>query len=702
MDKCRNIKYNIRENQVLNYPEIIEEIENNVNENVVNNFDINNVYNNNIDINNVDSIFINTQQSSPNKNALFESQNHIYECPNAPQRINQNKKYSIFTLINGVKRKLFDNNGENIESTDDESDIDENNVHETMIHETSIHENNVDINNENTDINQNIQETTQETTPVISINNNSDINVIVDLVRIRETSNSHNQNTEDKMITTISTKKRKIEIKEVFDCAICYDELMEGTKNTVVTQCGHKFCLTCLLETLKRNNECPICRTAIEEKKRQTNPQMIYPGEVTNIIRENLFQNNILEDLQNISKSNRPESALRSILFTFSLYVVNDMIDLMYDGDIPREWQEYNIHDEINSYNEDNDYDSNEDDSEDDSDSEDENQHNIEHENQYDSEDEESNETNENEREEFNESDNEDVEDNYDSDEEDNSSLDDDYDIYIDDEENPEDDEYRLQINNYIQERKKQTTQQSTLQQSTLQQTTQQSTQQSTEQTTQQIETGDLFRKAKHILEFSKLKMAQINSKGYNHKIYFNDKELHTIIDVIQDETIVPLHEFFKDNGILDIYEIINFNTTIKCIEDLYNPIKYIQEYNNLFSNNSSQSIESIFTEKIEEKYEELHKITITLFKYSYSYMIKLIDILLNENNKYNIESNKNSKDDIKYTFNYILEILCDFKVSCDNYICFTNKYLNHDSIKEYEIINYVNNMKDIIKINTN
>jgi len=701
MDKCRNIKYNIRENQVLNYREFIEEMENIVNENVVNNFDINNVYNNNIDINSVDSIFINTPQSSPNKNTLFQSENHIYECPNAPQRINQNKKYSIFTLINGVKRKLFDNNGENIESTDDESDIDENNVrennvHEISIHETSIHENNVDINNENTDINQNIQ----ETTPVISINNNSDVNVIVDLVRIRETSNSHNQNTEDKMITTISTKKRKIEIKEVFDCAICYDELMEGTKNTVVTQCGHKFCLTCLLETLKRNNECPICRTAIEEKKRQSNPQMIYPGEVTNIIRENLFQNNILEDLQNISKSNRPESALRAILFTFSLYVVNDMIDLMYDGDIPREWQEYNIHDEINSYNEDNDYDSNEDDSEDDndsehdndsqddSDSEDENQHNIEHENQYDSEDEESNETNENEREEFNESDNEDLEDDYDSDEEDNSSLDDDYDININDEENPEDDEYRLQINNYIQERKKQTTQQST--------------EQMTTQMTTQIETGDLFRKAKHILEFSKLKMAQINSKGYNHKIYFNDKELHTIIAVIQDETIVPLHEFFKDNGILDIYEIINFNTTIKCIEDLYNPIKYIQEYNNLFSNNSSQSIESIFTEKIEEKYEELHKITITLFKYSYSYMIKLIDILLNENNKYNIESNKNSKDDIKYTFNYILEILCDFKVSCDNYICFTNKYLNHDSIKEYEIINYVNNMKDIINTNTN
>ena len=47
MDKCRNIKYNIRENQVLNYPEIIEEMENIVNENVVNNFDINNVYNNN-------------------------------------------------------------------------------------------------------------------------------------------------------------------------------------------------------------------------------------------------------------------------------------------------------------------------------------------------------------------------------------------------------------------------------------------------------------------------------------------------------------------------------------------------------------------------------------------------------------------------------------------------------------------------------
>ena len=56
-----------------------------------------------------------------------------------------------------------------------------------------------------------------------------------------------------------------VKIKEE-KCAICLDSLDEN-KNIAKTNCKHSFCLTCLVKALKRNNQCPMCRTDIEEKK---------------------------------------------------------------------------------------------------------------------------------------------------------------------------------------------------------------------------------------------------------------------------------------------------------------------------------------------------------------------------------------------------------------------------------------------------
>jgi len=47
------------------------------------------------------------------------------------------------------------------------------------------------------------------------------------------------------------------------ECCICYEII--GEKNNCVTECGHSFCLKCLVTALTHNNGCPYCRTTVIE-----------------------------------------------------------------------------------------------------------------------------------------------------------------------------------------------------------------------------------------------------------------------------------------------------------------------------------------------------------------------------------------------------------------------------------------------------
>jgi len=49
---------------------------------------------------------------------------------------------------------------------------------------------------------------------------------------------------------------------EVDVCPICME--VPGTKNLAITACGHKFCMSCLLSSLRKKNTCPTCRAEIE------------------------------------------------------------------------------------------------------------------------------------------------------------------------------------------------------------------------------------------------------------------------------------------------------------------------------------------------------------------------------------------------------------------------------------------------------
>lgn len=50
-------------------------------------------------------------------------------------------------------------------------------------------------------------------------------------------------------------------INEVTECCICMDTIQ--ITNRAVTECGHVFCLGCLLQHLRTKNDCPMCRREV-------------------------------------------------------------------------------------------------------------------------------------------------------------------------------------------------------------------------------------------------------------------------------------------------------------------------------------------------------------------------------------------------------------------------------------------------------
>lgn len=60
------------------------------------------------------------------------------------------------------------------------------------------------------------------------------------------------------------------ELDEVDVCPVCME--VPRTKNVTITACGHKFCLSCLLSSLKTKNTCPTCRAEIEPARECIEP----------------------------------------------------------------------------------------------------------------------------------------------------------------------------------------------------------------------------------------------------------------------------------------------------------------------------------------------------------------------------------------------------------------------------------------------
>jgi len=57
---------------------------------------------------------------------------------------------------------------------------------------------------------------------------------------------------------------------EVDVCPVCME--VPGPTNVAITACGHKFCMSCLLKSLKTKNTCPTCRAEIEPEREYIEP----------------------------------------------------------------------------------------------------------------------------------------------------------------------------------------------------------------------------------------------------------------------------------------------------------------------------------------------------------------------------------------------------------------------------------------------
>jgi len=56
------------------------------------------------------------------------------------------------------------------------------------------------------------------------------------------------------------------------ECAICLtEEVSVGGKNSCVTECGHIFCLSCILRAAQENTACPLCRNVLVPPKNDEN-----------------------------------------------------------------------------------------------------------------------------------------------------------------------------------------------------------------------------------------------------------------------------------------------------------------------------------------------------------------------------------------------------------------------------------------------
>ena len=85
-------------------------------------------------------------------------------------------------------------------------------------------------------------------------------------------------------------------------CAVCLENIDVGSngapqKNVATTECGHTFCLSCLLTNLHNSNLCPLCRAPIEKNVKQVLKPLSYSDGI-GLLNHELNALRIMEDVE--------------------------------------------------------------------------------------------------------------------------------------------------------------------------------------------------------------------------------------------------------------------------------------------------------------------------------------------------------------------------------------------------------------------
>ena len=156
-------------------------------------------------------------------------------------------------------------------------------------------------------------------------------------------------------------------------CAICLESFDSGSrsgcapqKNIATTECGHTFCLSCLLKNLHTSNVCPLCRAPIEKDVKRVLKPMSY-SEGIGLLNHELNGLRIYEDIEQFvqnamevsSESNTNGQNVQDVIDDVMNMVTNFGFNLLFDATLHTNGSEEHMDPEwiINMYNDENSHD---------------------------------------------------------------------------------------------------------------------------------------------------------------------------------------------------------------------------------------------------------------------------------------------------------------------------------------------------------
>ena len=95
---------------------------------------------------------------------------------------------------------------------------------------------------------------------------------------------------------TVNTKVSEsvVPVPDPVDCPICM-EVIETTKNIVVTECGHTFHCSCLMTNVAHNGfSCPYCRTVMAEEVEVEQSEYEGDGSITDSVNAAIHEDDML------------------------------------------------------------------------------------------------------------------------------------------------------------------------------------------------------------------------------------------------------------------------------------------------------------------------------------------------------------------------------------------------------------------------
>jgi hypothetical protein len=156
-------------------------------------------------------------------------------------------------------------------------------------------------------------------------------------------------------------------------CAVCLESFDSGyapQKNIATTECGHTFCLSCLLTNLHNSNLCPLCRAPIQKNVKHVLKPLSYSDGI-GLLDHELNGLRILEDIEQFvqnaieisSQPNTDGQNVEEVVGDLMIMVTNFGFNLLYDAALHSSGSEQNMdqdwiiqmYDDVNSDNSDSD-----------------------------------------------------------------------------------------------------------------------------------------------------------------------------------------------------------------------------------------------------------------------------------------------------------------------------------------------------------